>query len=162
MFRHPLTWLCAAALLLTVTAFGDSRWLRTPAISATLVVLLYLAACGYWLLWQPRHAQRRLRQLLGRQEGPATLIAHASPTGTAEQLAWHAATQLAEGGVAVEVLPLNQVDAARLQASARALFIASTYGEGDPPDNAALFARRMLATAQDLRHLHCGVLALGD
>lgn len=162
MFRHPLTWLCAAALLLTVTALGDSPWLRTPAISATLVVLLYLVACGYWLLWQPRQAQRRLRQLLGRQEGPATLIAYASQTGTAEQLAWQAATQLAEGGVAVEVLPLNQVDVVRLQASARALFIASTYGEGDPPDNAALFARRVLATAQDLGHLHCGVLALGD
>jgi sulfite reductase (NADPH) flavoprotein alpha-component len=163
MFRHPFPWLCAAALLLTVTALGDSPWLRNPAVSATLVVLLYLAACSYWLLWQPRQAQRRLQQLLGRQAGgPATLIAYASQTGTAEQLAWQAATQLAEGGIAVEVLPLNEVNAARLQACARALFIASTYGEGDPPDNAALFARRVLASTLDLGHLHCGVLALGD
>lgn len=165
MLRHPLPWLCAATLLLAVTTLGEwpgSTWLRAPAISATLVVVLYLAACGYWLLWQPRQQRRRQQQLLGQHDGPAMLIAYASQTGTAEQLAWQAATQLSEGGLAVEVLPLNEVNAARLQAASRALFIVSTYGEGDPPDNAALFARRVLTTPQPLNHLHCGVLALGD
>src|SRR5690606_13052550 len=112
--------------------------------------------------WQPRAHRRRRKRLLGQHDGPATLVAYASQTGTAEQLAWQTATQLAEGGLAVEVLPLNEVDAARLQATPRALFIISTYGEGDPPDNAALFARRLLTTTADLGHLQCGVLALGD
>jgi sulfite reductase (NADPH) flavoprotein alpha-component len=45
----------------------------------------------------------------------------------------------------------------------RALFIVSTYGEGDPPDAAAPFVRNtMLAAGGSLTGLHFGVLALGD
>jgi sulfite reductase (NADPH) flavoprotein alpha-component len=49
-----------------------------------------------------------------------------------------------------------------LRDTTRALFIVSTYGEGDPPDGAALFAQRMLQQSLDLHTLQFGLLALGD
>ncbi|RYF28960.1 MAG: oxidoreductase, partial [Comamonadaceae bacterium] len=44
----------------------------------------------------------------------------------------------------------------------RALFIASTYGEGDAPDGASVFADQMMASALALPRLRYAVLALGD
>jgi sulfite reductase (NADPH) flavoprotein alpha-component len=49
-----------------------------------------------------------------------------------------------------------------LQSAERALFIASTYGEGDPPDNASVFASRVMSGPALLPQLHFAVLALGD
>jgi sulfite reductase (NADPH) flavoprotein alpha-component len=40
--------------------------------------------------------------------------------------------------------------------------VVSTYGEGDPPDLAAAFARRSMTREADLSGLQYGVLALGD
>ncbi len=50
----------------------------------------------------------------------------------------------------------------RWRGATRALFIASTYGEGDSPDTAARFAGVTMAGAPDLSQLHYAVLALGD
>ncbi len=40
--------------------------------------------------------------------------------------------------------------------------VASTYGEGEPPDNARGFARTMARSRPDLSHLTYAVMALGD
>lgn len=90
------------------------------------------------------------------------LIAYASQTGFAEQLAWQTAETLHSAGMAVTVLPLSALDAARLAATPRALFVVSTTGEGDAPDTAVGFARRVMRGAVDLHGLSYGVLSLGD
>ena len=91
------------------------------------------------------------------------LIAFASQTGFAEQLAVKTAQSMRDSGLSVRILPLGRVDEQYLASVSKALFIVSTTGEGDAPDGAAGFARRMAETniykALDLRF---GILALGD
>ncbi|VDC30000.1 NADPH cytochrome P450 oxidoreductase family protein [Pseudogemmobacter humi] len=88
--------------------------------------------------------------------GGSLLIGYASQSGFAEMLA---RAQAAETGATI--LPLDRIGPAELAGARRALFYVSTTGEGDPPDNAAAFAR-MMARAQRLTHLSYGFLALGD
>lgn len=87
---------------------------------------------------------------------------HASQSGLGEQLAWRAAAQLQAAGHGVQVLPLARVDATQLARTAQALFVLSTFGDGEPPDAARGAARRLLAQAPDLSGLQFGLLALGD
>jgi sulfite reductase (NADPH) flavoprotein alpha-component len=88
------------------------------------------------------------------------LIAYASQGGTAAQLAWQSADQLREAGVSAQVLPLNRMDEAMLGRQNKILFIVSTFGEGEAPDNGSRMLTRL--ANRDLRHLQYGVLALGD
>ena len=97
----------------------------------------------------------------GASESPA-LVVFASQTGQAETIAWQTARQLRAAGTPVRVMELNALDAATLAASSRALFVASTYGEGDAPDGASVFAERVMGSAQALPSLRYAVLALGD
>ncbi|MBR7518916.1 flavodoxin domain-containing protein, partial [Mycobacterium tuberculosis] len=55
---------------------------------------------------------------------------------------------------------LHQVDAAVLQQTTRVLLIASTTGEGDPPDHTLPFPRRVMPQDPALPPLHYGALAL--
>ncbi|WP_439134250.1 sulfite reductase subunit alpha [Pseudomaricurvus sp.] len=90
----------------------------------------------------------------------AILVAYASQSGTALHYASQISKSL-EGPV--QLLSLDRVDDDILASITRAIFVVSTYGEGEPPDNGARFSRRYLAaSAKDLSHLHFAVLALGD
>ena len=93
---------------------------------------------------------------------PAWLVAYASQTGNAEELATQTAHSLQLAGVAVRVCALSELTAQELQQAERALFLVSTYGEGDAPDNAAAFIGRLMTGELSLPQLHYGVLALGD
>ena len=90
------------------------------------------------------------------------LVVYASQTGNAEYLARQTAATLGTGGLSARALSIADLDAATLTAGTRALFIASTYGEGDSPDAAARFAGVTMAGSPDLSQLHYAVLALGD
>ena len=132
---------------------------------AAAVVLAYLLMCGWVVLGvarERRAAAARAAQLAPAGGGKPVLVAFASQTGVSEELAWHTGRLLHTAGEAVQVLPLAQVDRAVLAGVERALFIVSTYGEGDPPDAGVPFARSVMAAAPDLSHLQYAVLALGD
>lgn len=88
------------------------------------------------------------------------LVAYASQTGVAEKLALQTAQQLQQADVLVQVLPLNKITLAQLQNCSRVLFVVSTYGEGEAPDNGNRFLSHLDNAA--LNHLHYAVLALGD
>mgnify|MGYP003739393251 FL=1 len=62
-----------------------------------------------------------------------------SQTGTAEGLARQAAKEAGKRGFAPTVIDLAQASLARLSQDSHALFITSTYGDGEPPDNARAF-----------------------
>lgn len=90
------------------------------------------------------------------------LVAYASQTGGAARLAHAAAQAFTSAGQTASVLPLARVDAAVLSQAKRALFIVSTYGDGEPPDTARRFERLSMQIEPTAGHLQYGVLALGD
>ena len=140
------------------------------ALAAGGTVLSYAALCAG--TWRAHRAREARVALAAAALAPAVagvrpvLVAHASQTGNAEQLAWQTAQALHTAGVPARIASLSQLQADELAAAERALFIVSTYGEGDPPDAAAPFVRRVMAQAAEaplaLGGLHCAVLALGD
>ncbi|MBN9466629.1 sulfite reductase subunit alpha [Brevundimonas sp.] len=134
-----------------------------------------LVAVGLWLalialvVWRERRARSAAKarsQALAGSDAAPVLVAFASQTGFAEELAWMTARALAAeggvGGVGARVLSFADLDLAALKSADRALLIVSTTGEGDPPDAAARFVRRTLAHSADLTGLRFGLLALGD
>ena len=154
------------------------RWQRGPFAwsdpgeirvwTALVVIALYLGACA--MLWM-QHRRSRSAPLasaadafdaVSTPQAGRVLVAFATQTGFAEQLATRTAQALRVAGLTVDLRPLAQVDAELLARTQRALFVVSTTGEGDAPDAAAGFVRDMMDADLDLAHLHYGVLALGD
>ena len=131
--------------------------------AALALVLLYAALCA--AIWLRERRKRRAAEdeaaaLAAAREGVAPLlVVFASQTGQAEELARETARLLHTAGEPVQLCALGEVDAALLARTRRALFVASTYGEGDAPDNAAAFS---FDAAPDLPQLQYGLLALGD
>ena len=67
------------------------------------------------------------------------LILFGSQTGTAEGLAKKMAKESQARGFAPKVLALNDYEAANFTAANKAVIISSTWGDGEPPDNAVNF-----------------------
>jgi sulfite reductase (NADPH) flavoprotein alpha-component len=105
---------------------------------------------------------RRKRAAAGAADPAGWIVAYASQTGNGEEIAQQTAATLRLAGIGVRVMELGDVSAAALQGADRALFIASTYGEGDAPDGGAAFAGKLMTRSLPLQRLHYGVLALGD
>ncbi|SHM80619.1 sulfite reductase subunit alpha [Rhizobacter sp. OV335] len=135
-------------------------------LAAGAVALAYLAFCAFitWRERRRRTAASRDAAALDHADAQASpvLVAFASQTGFAEQLAWQTARLLHTAGVPVRLLPLGELRPDELARTERALFIVSTYGEGDAPDPASAFARHMADGGAPLPRLHHAVLALGD
>lgn len=125
-----------------------------------------LSAYGALCLAKAIAVRRRRRSAMALEEAaldsPTWLVAYASQTGTAEDLAWQTARTLKLAGVAAHLCSLADVDAEQLARAHRILLVASTSGEGDAPDNGAAFAERLLGSDRSLAHLHYGLLSLGD
>lgn len=140
---------------------------RLAMMAASLAMPLF-AVTG-WLLYLDRRRRRRAagreRRLMaqsGSADAAPWLVGYASQSGTAERLAWQSAGVLQAAGLPVTVAALDRLDADRLGSFRRALFLVSTFGDGEPPDNARTFARRVMAAAAPLQELRFGLLALGD
>lgn len=139
-------------------------------VAASVLVLLYTALCAaIWLRERRKHqaARDEAAALAAAREGVAPLLlVFASQTGQSEELARETARLLHTAGEPVQICALGDVDAALLARTRRALFVASTYGEGDAPDNAANFQSHCMGDvtlASDLlAQLQYGLLALGD
>ena len=121
-----------------------------------------------WLLYLDR--RRKKKQIKDARKGleqpgsdaPAWLIGFASQSGFAEQLAWQTAGQLQAAGLPVNVQPLASVSEQDLLDSSNALFVVSTFGDGEAPDSARGFERKVLGRASSLQSLNYAVLGLGD
>lgn len=66
---------------------------------------------------------------------PLTIL-FGSQTGTAEGLAKRVAKEAGKRGFAATVVDMAQTDASKLATEKNVLVITSTYGDGEPPDNA--------------------------
>jgi sulfite reductase (NADPH) flavoprotein alpha-component len=130
-------------------------WLR-PAreVSAGLIALAYLGFCA---LSAYRH--RPPFQPTSQREH-SLLVAYASQSGQARELAELSAKQLREAGMPAQPIGLEQLHPDQLQG--RMLLVLSTYGEGEAPDNGVRFERLLQDPHLDLSQLDYAVLALGD
>lgn len=90
------------------------------------------------------------------------LILYATVSGNAEELAHAAAAELRARGRSCVVENAVDFAAARLREFGFALAIASTWGEGEPPPDAAAFYAALAAPALRLESLRYAVLALGS
>ncbi len=140
------------------------------ALAASFTVLAYVALClAIWARQRKlRLAEARSAQAMAGVESPQStpmLVLFASQTGNAEAIAWQTGRALHASGTSVRIMALNAVDAQTLQSATQALFVASTYGEGDAPDNASLFTETLMektGAPPDLTRLGYAMLALGD
>lgn len=134
-------------------------------VSSLLMPLFFITG---WLLYLDRRRKKRqvrdARKGLGanNSDAPAWLIGFASQSGFAEQLAWQTAGQLQAAGLPVKVQPLGSVSQDDLRQSENALFVVSTFGDGEAPDSARGFERSVLGQDLSLKGLNYSVLALGD
>ena len=139
---------------------------RILMMLASLTMPLFLIT-GWLLYLDRRRKKRQVRLARGAlNEHPEAsagwLIGFASQSGFAEQLAWQTAGQLQSAGQSVRVRALANVGEADLQQAGQALFVVSTFGDGEAPDTARGFERKVLSGACALHGLRYGLLALGD
>ncbi len=139
-------------------------WMASPRknrwIGAAISMLAYLLFCAV-ILWRSR-PRRAHDEIQSESKDSFVLVAYASQTGFARQLAERSAESLRQSGLVVKLRALGEVDSELLATAERALFVASTTGEGDPPDPALGFVRGVMAQPAALGQLRYAVLALGD
>ena len=154
---------------------GAERWL-----DGALVLLAWLALFG-WLRYRRAAASRKpigMHDMAA--ESPADAIDHvtaatravatdvavrviyASQTGFAEQAARQTFQSLQLAGMKVRLDGIDSVTVEELHRADRVLFVASTTGDGEPPDMALAFCRQVMQQPASLAGLRFGVLALGD
>ncbi|TEA77166.1 sulfite reductase subunit alpha [Allopusillimonas ginsengisoli] len=146
-------------------------------LAAASLLLFWLILCLHtWIAHR-----RRTRQALAastaagaqaQADASTTVIAYASQTGVAEDIATRTAQSLDAAGIPTLILPLSLIDAPLLAQDRHILFIVSTTGEGDAPDSASSFTSQLMANAgghhgqlgasSPFGALHYAVLALGD
>ena len=94
---------------------------------------------------------------------PALHVLFGSQSGNAELVAEEASAMASGMGFKTTLSDLNATSMAELEQIEQAIFVVSTHGEGEMPDNAELFWEALAATtAPRLDQLKFGVLGLGD
>uniref|UniRef100_A0A8C8K8A4 NADPH-dependent diflavin oxidoreductase 1 n=1 Tax=Oncorhynchus tshawytscha TaxID=74940 RepID=A0A8C8K8A4_ONCTS len=96
---------------------------------------------------------------------PKLLILYGSQTGTAQDTAERIGRQAQRRGMQVKAEALDSYNVANLISESLVVFVCSTTGQGDPPDNMKNFWRfvfRKSLPAGSLCRLDCAVLGLGD
>ncbi|WP_081931301.1 sulfite reductase subunit alpha [Lysobacter antibioticus] len=159
-------------LALVALAIGLSQWQAEPlrwsfpgrgrVWAAGAVAALYAGFVAAIAVSRTRRARAQALPAITAQQRGDWLVAFASQTGFAEQLARRSYEALRDAGLRADLAVLGTLDAAQLARYPRVLFVVSTTGEGDAPDSAAGFVRRVMAQAGELSATRYGVLALGD
>lgn len=94
---------------------------------------------------------------------PEITVLFGSQTGNAEKLARSFHARLVSHGFPARVEAMGNYKTAQLKRAGHLLVIVSTYGEGDPPDNALAFHEFLSSkNAPKLDSTQFSVLALGD
>ncbi|WAT14054.1 sulfite reductase subunit alpha [Xanthomonas fragariae] len=150
-----------AALVGWLSSLHNGAWWSTPTPHrwqlAAAGVALYAALCAI-VVWRTRK-----RFSAQRRDTSGVLIAWASQTGFARELAERSVAALQSAGVGAYALPLDAVDGDQLTRVPRLLCIVSTTGEGDAPDHVQAVEHDWRARdMQDLAAVQYAVLALGD
>jgi sulfite reductase (NADPH) flavoprotein alpha-component len=131
-------------------------------LAASLLIISYFVLC--WTCWRSYWRRQAIASTNVNEAGDYLLVGYASQGGSATRIAQKTALQLERAGKAVKVLPLNQITPELLVGTSTVLFIASTYGEGEAPDNGNRFIARTLGQLpqHSLQHQQVAILGLGD
>jgi len=93
---------------------------------------------------------------------PLTIL-YGSQTGTAEGLAKKTMKEAGKRGFAPKMVDMAKYETVDFAKEENVLVITSTYGDGEPPDNALAFWNFLKGdTVPSLAHMNFSVLALGD
>jgi sulfite reductase (NADPH) flavoprotein alpha-component len=118
---------------------------------------------------RPDNDAHRVRDLAPNEWSPASsngeavLILYGTVTGNAEMLAKKVAAMLRRTGRAAHVHDMAHCQANMLNKASCVLVITSTYGDGEPPEDAAPFWQAIVhGNSLDLRGVKFSVLALGN
>ena len=164
-------------LMTLVYPLHVGSYFGVPGRLAMMLSALSLPVFGVtgWMLYLGRRREKRAARFERERLAavtPATptahapedvLLAFASQTGQAERLALQSAHALRTAGVRVNVTALQQMKPEALLRHRRVLIVASSFGEGDPPDSARRFAKLLMQdSGLQLAGLSYAVLALGD
>jgi len=136
------------------------RFLLAAVIIATYIVFTVAVLRAH----RRKAASAQAAPAAGTASGAAAplLVAYASQTGYAEQIAKQTALALQAANIPSRVRSLAELSVEELSGTERALFVVSTYGEGDPPDTGLHFVNSVMSHSPALSRLAYGVLALGD
>ncbi len=127
----------------------------TLLIFFALLFILYVIAIVYLMLKQSKSKR-------GKSISPdSLLVVYATQSGQSEQIATQTAEQLSYANQ-VELVSTEHLSAEQLQAAKQVIWVVSTYGEGDAPDQAQHFDQHILKSALDLSQQQYAILALGD
>src|SRR5262245_56008539 len=97
-----------------------------------------------------------------RPAEPLTIV-FASESGNSEKLAGDIAKSARKNGLKPTVIDMADLDLSTLTKAKKLVFIAATWGEGDPPARAVLAYNELMGEgASRLDGVEFGVLALGD
>jgi sulfite reductase (NADPH) flavoprotein alpha-component len=97
-----------------------------------------------------------------RPAEPLTIV-YASESGNSEKLAGDIAKSARKNGLKPNVIDMADLDFAALTSAKKLVFIAATWGEGDPPARAVRAYNELMGEgAPRLDGVEFGVLALGD
>lgn len=94
--------------------------------------------------------------------GTEALVVCASQTGHAGDLAQQAQLRIEAAGTPCTLVEADHLTPALIAGARLLVFVASTTGEGEAPDNARHFAQGLLAAPADLAGKRAAILALGD
>lgn len=144
LIEDPVRLATAAGLLLAYSGLCTHSWNRARLARGSL--LAAGSQCG-------SHDAHDLRP---------TLVAFASQTGFAEELAEQAASVLREGDLPVRLVPLGWLTVEDLHTCSQLVVVASTCREGDAPDNAQAFVDLVMHCPATLAGLRYTLLALGN
>jgi sulfite reductase (NADPH) flavoprotein alpha-component len=145
------------------------EWFGLPGriinMLASLLMVLFTIT-GYLLYLDRRKKKSKAKaaaaSIPNQQDASDFLIVYASQTGTAEQLAWHSATILNSGGKHARVKSITALDKKSLESATKILWLLSTFGEGEAPDAARGFIRKLMKSQPNLRTQQFAILGLGD
>jgi sulfite reductase (NADPH) flavoprotein alpha-component len=97
-----------------------------------------------------------------RPAEPLTIV-YASESGNSEKLAGDIAKSARKNGLKPTVIDMADLDLAALTSAKKLVFLAATWGEGDPPARAVRAYNELMGeSAPRLDGVEFGVLALGD
>ncbi|MHA6197155.1 PepSY domain-containing protein [Pseudomonas wadenswilerensis] len=159
-----------AQLLASVYALHVGSYFGLPGriiVSIASLTMPLFFVTGWLLYLDRRRKKRQVRAARsglnpGGEQKDGWLVGFASQSGFAEQLAWQSAGQLQAAGLPVRVQSLASLSEDDLRQSQRALFVVSTFGDGEAPDSARGFERKVLGQPWSLEGLNYSLLALGD
>jgi len=90
-------------------------------------------------------------------------ILFGSETGNAESLAAEADKKLTNNNILTEIIDMNEVTPEKLAKYKNVLIITSTWGDGEPPENAEkLYNELKYTTSSQLSNVNYAVFAIGQ